>query len=233
MRFRAPTPPRRKNAPCFVQVAQPGALHEEPQLLCATDREGAVACHRAEYDSEYREGVELLAALGKPRRARGDHERVQKQRHCANDEGHRDAERNQPLNRGVLRKAEERRKVDKSRPEQAYCHRANESDILAGALRHRRCSGNRRSHGLMLLRPVDALRLSPAACRTGPQTDYDSRDLGELSSVFAGSRSTMSPSASSIRPSSSAGMVTPDATTFSLTCSGRDAPMIAEATFSF
>ena len=142
-----------------MQVAQPSALHKEPQLLCATDREGSAAGYHAEYDSEDREGTELLAASAKPRRARGDPEGVQKKHHCGNDEGDRDAERDLPLNRSVLRKAEETRNVDKSRHDQADRHRAGENDTLARALTHRRCSGNRRSHGLMPLRTVAELRL--------------------------------------------------------------------------
>ena len=51
--------------------------------------------------------------------------------------------------------------------------------------------------------------------------------------VLAGSRTTTSPRTSSIRVRSSAGIPTPEALTFSATCSGREAPMIAAATLSF
>ena len=71
----------------------------------------------------------------------------------------------------------------------------------------------------------------PAAAR--PERQSRARCLGAFLAVLAGSRSTTSPSASSIRFIASTGISTPAASTFSTTCSGREAPMIAEATLSF
>ena len=59
------------------------------------------------------------------------------------------------------------------------------------------------------------------------------RCCGAFWAVLAGSRSTVSPRTSSMRASSSGGTVTPTAFTFSCTCSGRDAPMMAAETLSF
>src|SRR4051812_43659125 len=69
-----------------------------------------------------------------------------------------------------------------------------------------------------------------AAARVLPLT-YQGRFCGDT--VLPGSRSTASPSTSSMADSRSASRVTPAAFTFSVTCSGRLAPMIAAETLRF